>query len=222
MISIQSRLLGIYSEKDKDSVITDCDELFLKYTGVKSKDDIVDHTDFDFVWQEYAPLYRKHELDILSGNQYSAIIPAIDAEGNTLIFLHNKIPKVDCNQNIIGIVAHAVEIFNPNYSELIHGLMKRNFNKTPVYSMGKNAPNLHFTPRERECLFYLLYGKTAKAIARILNISPRTAETHIEKLKVKFGCHTKMELIDAAIDLGFLNEIPGTIKAQELVQGLKE
>ncbi len=52
-----------------------------------------------------------------------------------------------------------------------------------------------FTPRELACLKYLSTGQTAKQIARSMLISPRTVEAHIENMKIKLGCHTRLELI---------------------------
>lgn len=50
--------------------------------------------------------------------------------------------------------------------------------------------------RELQCLSYLSSGKTAKEIARILNISFRTVEAHICNLRLKTSCQTKNELIN--------------------------
>lgn len=54
---------------------------------------------------------------------------------------------------------------------------------------------IYFSQREADCLYYLIRGKSMKEIARLLHISPRTVETHIEKLKAKLHCHSKMALI---------------------------
>jgi len=222
MIDAKSRLLGLYAKKDVDSVITECDEMFLQYTGAKSKDEIVGHTDFEFVWQEYAPLYRKHELDILSGNEYSAIIPVKDADNNTLLFLHNKIRTLDEKGEVDGLIVRAMEILNPNYHELITSLTKINTQKKPVFALGKKINDIELSVRQKQCLFFLLYGKTAKAIANILKISPRTVETHIDNMKIKFGCRSKSELIDAAINLGFLDVLPPFNNAEEIAKALAE
>lgn len=48
--------------------------------------------------------------------------------------------------------------------------------------------------REYECLQHISHGKTAKEIAKLLNISPRTVETYINNMKLKFNCTTKSDL----------------------------
>lgn len=53
------------------------------------------------------------------------------------------------------------------------------------------------TAREKECLYWLFYGKTVPEIALILNISKRTVEKFITNLKTKFDCCTLFQLGDA-------------------------
>lgn len=49
--------------------------------------------------------------------------------------------------------------------------------------------------RELECLLHTIVGASAKQIAKQLGISPRTVETYIEQLKIKFECRSKLALI---------------------------
>lgn len=52
------------------------------------------------------------------------------------------------------------------------------------------------TPREREIAAMLVDGKTSKAIARRLGLSPRTIEMHRARLMRKFAATTASELIN--------------------------
>lgn len=54
------------------------------------------------------------------------------------------------------------------------------------------------SPREFECLYWCAKDKTAKQIAQIIKVSPRTIETYLINLKNKLNCDTKIELIDFA------------------------
>ena len=67
------------------------------------------------------------------------------------------------------------------------------------------------SPRQLECLFYLLRGKSANEIALTLGLSKRTIETHIENIKSKLQCDNKNKLIELAIDKGLLNYLPRTL-----------
>ena len=52
-----------------------------------------------------------------------------------------------------------------------------------------------FSMRELECLQYLCEGKTAKETGRLLSLSPRTIETHHEKIRCKTQLGNKIEII---------------------------
>ena len=72
------------------------------------------------------------------------------------------------------------------------------------YILGDNQASLFLTDRQQECLFLLIRGKSAKQIANILAVSLRTVEDHIIKIKQKLNCYNKSQLIEKAIDSGFL------------------
>lgn len=56
----------------------------------------------------------------------------------------------------------------------------------------------YVTPREYHTLKLLAKGHTYKSIAILLNISPRTVESYINRIKGKFDIHQKSELIALA------------------------
>jgi DNA-binding NarL/FixJ family response regulator len=62
------------------------------------------------------------------------------------------------------------------------------------------------TGRQREVLQLIAEGKSAKEIAAMLGISPRTAETHKYKIMDELGLHTGAELVQYAIRHGI---VPG-------------
>jgi DNA-binding CsgD family transcriptional regulator len=51
------------------------------------------------------------------------------------------------------------------------------------------------TDRELECALFLRTGISAKEIAKLLVISPRTVEKHTDNIKEKLKCKTKLQLI---------------------------
>lgn len=70
-------------------------------------------------------------------------------------------------------------------------LMEKN-NSTQLLQRKYNSG---LSNRQFDCASFLLKGLTQKEIALQLNISPRTVETYINQLKVKFSCRNKSELI---------------------------
>ncbi len=125
---------------------------------------------------------------------------------------NTKTPLYDANGKITGVYCHTIEVINPHYFELVQWLKRSDIdNPLQVYSIGKDFSSVKLTRRQSECLFFLLRGKAAKDIGRILKISPRTVEEYIEQLKIKFNCYRKSELICAAIEKGFMNNIPKSL-----------
>ena len=64
---------------------------------------------------------------------------------------------------------------------------------------------VELTPRQRDVLQLFAEGKSAKEVATILNISPRTAETHKYKIMDELGLKTSAELVQYAIRHGLVS-----------------
>jgi DNA-binding CsgD family transcriptional regulator len=63
-----------------------------------------------------------------------------------------------------------------------------------------SAVNIILSPRQRDCAQLLAEGIKTKDIARLLQLSPRTIETHIDILKNKFQAKNRAQLV------GFLSK----------------
>lgn len=59
-----------------------------------------------------------------------------------------------------------------------------------------NANKGHITQQEKNCLHLLANGHTHKSIAKILNLSPRTVESYLNRVKARFALRCKSELLD--------------------------
>jgi DNA-binding CsgD family transcriptional regulator len=70
-------------------------------------------------------------------------------------------------------------------------IIDSNLDFTIIY----NGRPVEITTREAECLYHLASGKSAKQTAASLNISKRTVEFHLNNIKDKAGCRTKLELL---------------------------
>lgn len=67
------------------------------------------------------------------------------------------------------------------------------------------------TRKELTVLYFLLRGRTAKSIAKILNRSPRTIEHSIERIKGKLGADSRTDLIELAINHGYYSVLPAEV-----------
>lgn len=60
------------------------------------------------------------------------------------------------------------------------------------------------SPREREVLQSIALGRTNKEIARDLDISPKTVDTHRTRLMRKLSVHTTADLVRYAVKIGLV------------------
>jgi len=65
-------------------------------------------------------------------------------------------------------------------------------------------PARDLTPRQREILQLLAEGRSAKEIAGVLGVSPRTVEFHKYKMMELLGVHSNAELVHYAIKHGIV------------------
>lgn len=59
----------------------------------------------------------------------------------------------------------------------------------------KNQKDSVVTKREFECMFWLSNGLTAKEIAREMDISSRTVESYMKKIRLKTNLHRRSHII---------------------------
>lgn len=116
-----------------------------------------------------------------------------------------------------GIILYSTEITDTMISKLSDlfddNVFKKEIgNKKSVCYEIKNCflfSNL--TSRESQCFFLLSRGYSAKAIGKILHISHRTVENHIDNIKLKLNIHSKSEIIEYAYSSGLLATIPKSL-----------
>jgi DNA-binding NarL/FixJ family response regulator len=73
-----------------------------------------------------------------------------------------------------------------------------------LHAFRLSSGGVTLSPREREVLKLIASGLSSKAIARKLDISPKTVETHRSRLMTKLDLHSVAELVRYAVETGFL------------------
>lgn len=123
-----------------------------------------------------------------------------------------KKPLRNVEGKIIGIFIQSADVTSPNLLSISEALIRMDSSKTQNIRLNQVSYELiekpvfkNLTPREIECLFFLIRGKSIKEIAEILICSDRTVEHHLENIKNKLGCRNNSELICAAFESGFSN-----------------
>lgn len=69
------------------------------------------------------------------------------------------------------------------------------------YLPGRSSYDIYLTEKEMICAELLMTGNTTKDIAKIMNISSRTAESYFQNIKNKLNCHYRSDLIKIIIKI---------------------
>ncbi len=65
--------------------------------------------------------------------------------------------------------------------------------------------DVRLSHRERECLSWVAQGKSSTDISCILNISPRTVDSYMEKVCAKLRVRTRIEAVAIAASEGLVS-----------------
>ena len=85
------------------------------------------------------------------------------------------------------------------FSSKVAELVMRGYIEGPVRSEMDTGPTCQISPREREILQLLAEGNANKEVAAILNISPKTVETHRAHIMTKLNLNSIADLVRYAI-----------------------
>ncbi len=155
---------------------------------------IIGKTDFDLFDIKTAAQHQKQDRRVMATKKpITAEETTTLPSGRTLYFISTKKPLFDESNSVVGVLCISIDITEQKH-------LKQELQQA---KLDLAIQKLGITPRELDCIDQLLLGKTATEMAKILNISPRTAETHLEHIKNKLGCFKKSELITKLIKIGF-------------------
>lgn len=131
--------------------------------------------------------------------------------GNWRAVLGEKSPLLNKDNEVIAVNCIYIDVTNTIFAKQNFLANKRKKNQFSCLIDAALNDDIELTERQLECLYLTLRGGTAKAIADRISVSKRTAETHLEALKLKFQVTSRMALIEKAISLGYWQMIPNTL-----------
>ncbi len=186
---------------------------------IKTSADIINKHEFDLYKKEHrdlAMLYLNRDKIAHEQHNWYGMEPSF-WNHQLVCLLVQKQAVVNNKGQIVGSFGQAMKILDANWLKSLTislGIFDE-FYKNPAkmrfgFNM-LNEDNVAVSNREAECLFYTLRGKSAKAIANQLDLSPKTVEFYLEQLKHKFNCINKSQLIEKAISLGYFDRIPESL-----------
>ena len=131
-----------------------------------------------------------------------------------IAFEHNDITSLAL-QDYLNNLEHfdsLNEIFKTYYSDIfLHNESDYITLRQPIVNFIQNhfasleKPKQLLTKRQTDCLLGIVKGMTAKEVALHLGISPRTVEHHLDLIKTKLNCRSRVELIAIAEQLGLVS-----------------
>lgn len=121
-------------------------------------------------------------MTMYGGDDY--VVRAVDAGARGYILKDAPIAQV---VSAIEALAAGGSFFSPDVMRL----------------MKSGSPAVVLSERQRQILDYLVEGYSNKEIARLLNVSVRTVESHRLVIKRKLGAERPVDLLRRAVRLGF-------------------
>ena len=154
------------------------------------------------VMSSRAPLITEETLVLLDGRRVSQLsmkTPIYDDNGKTIGILGQTM-KADFGltknaQKFISFPGGESDIDKLKFSMIFSFLFSSEVSKEKVCYKS-------LTVREKEVAYCLLKGKSVKGIGRILDLSPRTIESHLDNMRGKLQCYCRSQLVDKLFSLG--------------------
>lgn len=138
-----------------------------------------------------------------------------DEDGKWRAFLCDKMPFFDADGKVIAAACHGMELATPTMRQ-IGDINAESMASGMSYLIDHLPEQPSLPPREAEVLFLLLRCRGIRRIAAIMGLSPRTVEQYLAQLRDKFAVTSKNELIDLAMQRGYLNYIPQSLFTRQL------
>ena len=183
----------------------------------------VSYYDFPVRAKRLAQYFHQTDKELIAGSPgVRVLIHWYLYDDKRMLALCEKLPIKDENGNVVAILAHTIDITHSNLIDISRYLNLFSHNRHAQENDGQFFYKIcqsndytqdNLSAREVECLFYILRGKTAKEVAKILCLSCRTVESHIDNMKYKFGVTRKTQLIEKAIMKGYINVLPKSLLA---------
>lgn len=167
---------------------------------------------------ECAALLQRQDQSVITANTEKKFLEILCAGNDEWKILHVTKRPCHMDANHYGTLGFAIDITNVAAALNIQlaPFKKSAGLSQSSYTIDSNYGELNLPPKQAECLFHLIRGKTTKEIAKIMQTSPRTTESHLVELKRKFECNRKSELIEKALSLGLNTIIPKWIFQKQI------
>lgn len=216
--SLYAQLPGYWGCKSLDSQFVYVNPAYARLMGFINTDECIGLYDFDMPGStaKFAQEFRQQDRYVIENNCTIKVLdihPYPDGNWHTHIF--TKTPWLNEDGTIKGTIFYGQDLTDTAILEVGHWVCRATgLNRDSKAALPQNSIQLpveKLTSRESEVLFLLLYGKKPTYIAAAMNISIKTFESYVMRLRHKFKAHSKAQLIDIALDTGYGSRIPETL-----------
>lgn len=180
--------------KDTHSNYFGCNDYMTKLIQFSDYNEIIGKSDFDLPWdKKEAEGYRKGDKEIFQSKnpKFNIIEPLTISRGKTEKISTTKVPIYDELNRVFGIAGFFFYLKDNKAANLIRlsnlylKEFSLSFQEKSKYIQNSKGKIVKLSTRQAECLTHIAMGMSAKETGRLLNQSPRTIETHIQRLKIK-------------------------------------
>ncbi len=216
MIHIINQIPGSIGLKSLDSSYIVGNRFFAKTVGLKHGQEFSGRTDHDIDnLSEFATTYRVQDQHIMNSETTLQLIQLRHCADHVYrLFYAIKKPLYNEHDKLIGVIGHGTNLKAKLIDSLLSYLHTNKHDKPKEQTIKietnftTSDKKIILTQRESEVIFHLLRGRTLKMIAKCLHISSRTVESHVNKVKGKFNCTSKSQLIERCLASGLFHIIP--------------
>lgn len=126
--------------------------------------------------------------------------------GESIAIIFVSAARVATMDRVAGLLVGADDYIVEPYAEdeLLARVWRACARIEALASREADAVTVQLTPREQEILGLLATGLPPKVVATQLSISPKTVETHIQRILLKLDVHSRREAVAHAYRLGLI------------------
>lgn len=188
--------------KDLKGVYQLNNETHNSVTGFCESKDIIGLTDYDLVWSDSAPFFRKNDQKVITtGTPGIFLESGFIKDKKKVNFLSAKKPLKTRSNKISGILGLGIIFTHDQSVELFSRLLLQ---PPKNFVLDVNTDNSCLSQRQLDCLYYLVLGMTQKEIAKQMKLSPKTVEHYLDVIKTKLYCGSRRELIKAGLKFPYI------------------
>lgn len=173
--------------------------MYAEAAGLDSPAQIVGKTDDDMPWRKLADYFKAGDYGVLQGHTRLNSVETSDTINGITDILVSEQQLMNRGGKCIGIVGSFIDITG---KKLIQKSGYYDCERDRFYIDSGDFKGVYFTGKELIVFKNLLLGRTAKQIAAVINISNKTVESYMDRIKLKLQVKSKSEIISIAINHG--------------------